>query len=46
MYPVEKDEWIRQRSRLLSPEAAWMFSNGFLSRVGLDDYDDGQDLIT
>jgi hypothetical protein len=46
MYPMEKDAWIRQRSRLLSPEAAWMFSNDFLTRIGLDAYDDGQDLIT
>ncbi|MFH1120612.1 MAG: FAD-binding protein [Bacteroidota bacterium] len=38
MYPTEKDEWIKQRSRLLRPEMAAMFSNDFLKRLGLDAY--------
>ena len=38
MYPTEKDEWIKQRNRLLRPEMAKMFSNDFLSRIGLNSY--------
>jgi hypothetical protein len=45
MYPAEKDEWIKQRSRLLRPEMADMFSNDFLKRLGLDAYVDGMEAI-
>jgi FAD/FMN-containing dehydrogenase len=40
MYPVKKEEWIKQRSRLLRPEMAKMFSNDFINRLGLDEYID------
>jgi hypothetical protein len=36
MYPGAKEEWIKQRNRLLRPEMAFMFSNDFLQRLGLD----------
>jgi hypothetical protein len=45
MYPTEKDEWIKQRSRLLRPEMADMFSNDFLNRLGLDAYINGMEAI-
>lgn len=45
MYPTEKDEWIKQRSRLLRPEMAHMFSNDFLIRLSLDAYVDGLEAI-
>lgn len=45
MYPEKKEEWIKQRSRLLRPDMAKMFSNDFINRLGLDDYIDGLEAI-
>ena len=38
MYPTQKDEWKKHRCRLLSQEMAFMFSNDFINRLGLDEY--------
>jgi hypothetical protein len=46
MYPAKKDEWIKQRSRLLRSEMAHMFSNDFLNRLSLDTYVDGLHPVT
>jgi hypothetical protein len=45
MYPTEKAEWTKHRSRLLRPEMALMFSNDFLRRLGLDAYIPGAGVI-
>ena len=36
MYSSKKEDWIKQRNRLLRPEMAKMFSNDFLKRLGMD----------
>lgn len=46
MYGDKDDEWRKQRSRLLDPLMADIFSNDFLRRVGLAGYERNVHIIT
>lgn len=46
MFQHKDDEWANQRSRLLRYEMAEMFSNDFIRRLGLANYNRGIPVIT
>ncbi|MCB2209115.1 MAG: FAD-binding protein [Bacteroidetes bacterium] len=45
MYQFMDDEWVKQRSRLLTYEMAEMFSNDFLRRLNLAGYNRNIDIV-